>query len=138
MTRSRSLILVVVLIVAMAVFDLIPAVRTLSYGSAGAPPMTGMEGQDGPPFWAGIMFVCISMAALFGAYGLWVGQKWGKIVTIITRVILTLFILGDLVGSISAGVVPLALGAGLYFIASVYVLYYVLRRQPRLALAGQS
>ena len=133
MIRSRNL--VVVLLICLAVFDLIPAIQNLSYGSAGAPAWVGDGAVDGPPFWASLMFIALSVATLFGAYGLWIGQKWGKIVTLATRAPLLLFALGDLLGAISFSAYFLALLGSLYVIASIVVVYLVLRRQPKPVMA---
>ena len=135
MTRSRNLQIAAVLLVALALLDIIPAIRTLSYGSAGAPPFVGADEGNGPPFWAGIMFVVLAVATLFGAYGLWNGQKWGKIVTLATRALLLLFALGDLVGATAAGAFGFAALSGSYVVISLIVVYLVLRRQPNPALA---
>jgi hypothetical protein len=136
MIRSRNFtLLLVVLLVFVAIVDLIPALRNLTYGSAGAPPLLGAEEMDGPPFWASIMFIFLSVATLFGAYGLWIGQKWGKVVTLITRPIGLLFALGDVVGTLAVGIYPFAALMSVYVVASIVVIYLVLRRQPKPALA---
>lgn len=135
MTRSRNLQIAAVLLVLLALFSIVPAIRTLSYGSAGAPPLVGTDESNGPPFWSGIMFLVLGVATLFGAYGLWNGQKWGKVVTLATRAILLLFALGDLVGSVAFSAYGFAALSSVYIAVSLIVVYLVLRRQPNPALA---
>lgn len=131
----RSRMLVVVLLIGLAIFDLIPAIINLSYGSAGAPAWVGNGEVSGPPFGMSLAFVGLSVVTLFGAYGIWIGQKWGKVVTLVTRALLLLFALGDLLGALTFSAYSLALLSLLYVIASIIVVYLVLRRQPKPVMA---
>lgn len=135
MIRTRSQIIAVVLQVALGIFDVFAAIRILSAGSAGAPPLPGGEEFGGPPFWAGIMFLTLAVATLFSAYGLWIGQKWGKVVTLATRAVLILFALGDLAGTLAIAAYVFAAISAVYVVLSVVVIVVVLRRQPKPALA---
>src|SRR5262245_49817962 len=101
LTRSKNLTIAATLQVLLGLVDIISAVRILTGGSQELPPPPGLEDQGGPPFWAGVLFLILAVAGLFGAYGLWINQKWGKLITIITRVIMGLFLLGDVVNFLS-------------------------------------
>lgn len=136
MTRSKTLIIAVVLQILLGLVDMIGAVRILAAGSPGLPPPPGLEGVDsGPPFWAGVLFLIFAVATLFGAYGLWINQKWGKIITVITRVVMGLFALGDVLNTVSVSYYGLAFGFAAYVLASILVIVLVLRRQPKPATA---
>src|SRR6476659_7397604 len=117
MVRSRGLMTAVVLQIVIGLFDMLSALRILASGINGAPALVGDGQTDGPPFWAGVMFLVLAVATLFSAYGLWAGQKWGKIVAIVTGAILIIFGLGDLVGAV-------ALSS--WFLAAVSFVYLVL------------
>lgn len=131
MSRSRSLIIVVIFQVLIALFNTFFAIRTLSAGISGATSVVGGEEIGGPPFWAGIMFLCLSIATLFSAYGLWIGQKWGKIVAIATNALLILFGVGDAVNMLAIGEHGFFALFGVYIAMLVTVLVVILRRQPR-------
>ena len=135
MNRTKSLTIAAILQFLLGVADALGALPILAAGSAGLPPQPGFESVGGPPFWAGVLFLVLAVAALFGAYGLWVNQKWGKTLTIVTRVILGLFALGDVVGAAVMGQLGGASAFGLYVLASVVVVFLVLRRETRPALA---
>jgi uncharacterized membrane protein (DUF2068 family) len=120
---------------ALGIYDIFPATRILAAGSEGAPAIPGGEEFGGPPFWAGMMFLTLAVATLFSAYGLWVGQKWGKVVTLVTRAILILFALGDLVGATMIGAYNFAAISAVYVVLSIVVVALVLRRQPKPVMA---
>ena len=136
MTRSKSLTLAAILQFLFGVVDALSALPILAAGSAGLPAPSGIEGASGPPFWAGVLFLILAVATLFGAYGLWINQKWGKMLTIITRVVLGLFALGDVVAAAMMGGTAVASAFSLYVLLSVVVVFLVLRREPMRALAA--
>lgn len=135
MVRSKALLTAVVLQVIIGLFNIATALRILASGINGAPALVGDAQTEGPPFWAGVMFLILAIATLFSAYGLWAGQKWGKIVTIVTGVILIVFCLGDLVGAASLGSYAYAGVSGIYLVMLLTVQYLVLRRERKPALA---
>jgi hypothetical protein len=135
MVRSRSLIIAVVIQIVLGLFAAVSGIRILAAGIGGATPMPGGEELGGPPFWAGVMFLALAIAILFSAYGLWIGQKWGKIVALVTSVILTIFGLGDLVGAIAIGNYTFAALFAVYVALCITVVVLVLRRQPKPVMA---
>jgi hypothetical protein len=135
MSRSRNITIAAILQVALGLFYVVVAVRILAGGSAGGPELPGTPEGSGPPFWAGIMFLSVAMISLFSAYGLWIGQKWGKILAIVTCVIGVVFGLGDLVGMVAMGLYGLAAISASQIGTSLATILLVLRRQPRAVLA---
>ena len=136
MNRTKSLTAAAILQFLFGIVDALSALPILAAGSAGLPAPSGVEGASGPPFWAGVLFLILAVATLFGAYGLWINQKWGKTLTIITRVITGIFALGDVVGAALMGGIAVASAFSLYALLSVVVVFLVLRREPRPALAA--
>lgn len=128
MSRSRSLIIAVVIQIVLGLFAAASGIRILAAGSGGAMPMPGGEEIGGPPFWAGVMFLTLAIAIFFSAYGLWIGQKWGKIVALVTSIILMIFGLGDLVGAIAIGNYAFAALFAVYVALCITVVLLVLRR----------
>jgi hypothetical protein len=135
MTRSKTLMVAAILQALIGLFDMMDAVRILAGGSEGLPPPPGAPpDMGGPPFWAGVLFLIFAVASLFGAYGLWINQKWGKIITIITRVVMGLFVLGDVLNAFSISYYGLAFGFAVYVLVSILVIVLVLRREPKPAM----
>lgn len=135
MNRTRSLTLAAALATLLGVVDIVASLPILAAGRAGMPAMEGLEEMGGPPFAAGVVFLSFGVMALFGAYGLWLNQKWGKVVTIVTRLLFTVVGLGDLVGMVATGKIAFALLTVLYTMLSVLVIYWVLRRERSLVTA---
>jgi hypothetical protein len=136
MIRSRSLVTAVILQVVHGLFHVAAAIRILAAGSTGLPALPGAEDQGGPPFWAGVMFLVLAVATLFSAYGLWSGQKWGKVVTLVTKAILILFGLGDVIGAASIGAWPYFTISVADVVIGIAVVVLVLRRQqPKAVMA---
>lgn len=133
-TRSKTLTVAAILQLLFGLVDMIDAVRILAAGSEGLPPPPGGEEMGGPPFWAGVLFLTFAVASLFGAYGLWVNQKWGKIITVITRLVRGLFALGDVLGTVSLSYYGLAFAFAVYVLMSIVVIVLVLRREPKPAM----
>ncbi len=78
------------------------------------------------------MFLCLSIATLFSAYGLWAGQKWGKIITLATRAVRILFALGDVLNTFSIAAYLFAtIFVMVYVVLSIVVVILVLRREPK-------
>ena len=73
----------------------------------------------------------LSVASLFGAFGLWKNQRWGKVVAIVTAAVYGLFSLGDLMGATLAERYDLALISALIVAACLAIVVLVLRRQPQ-------
>jgi hypothetical protein len=136
LTRSKTLIVAAILQTLLGLVDMMGAVRILAGGSEGLPPPPGAPpDMGGPPFWAGVLFLIFAVASLFGAYGLWLNQKWGKIITIITRVVMGLFALGDVLNALSLSYPGVASGFAAYVLVSILVIVLVLRREPKPAMA---
>jgi len=131
MNRSTSTTVAAILVFAIGVAGMISAVRILSAGIEGLPPVPELGGAGGPPFWAGLLFMVLAVASLFAAFGLWKNQKWGKVVAIVTCTIFGLFTLGDVLGSVMARQYAFASGFGLLLGACVLAIILVLRREPR-------
>ena len=127
MSRSKSLSVGAILQAVLCTIDGVSAVPILAAGSAGLPPQPGLESMGGPPFFIGVFFLIIAVAGVFGAYGLWMNQKWGKVLTIVTRVIVSLFALGDFFAA--PDVLRLLVVA--YLLASAFVVFLVLRVAPQ-------
>jgi hypothetical protein len=134
LTRSKTLIIAAILQALIGLFDMMDAVRILAAGSEGLPPPPGLEDQGGPPFWAGVLFLIFAVASLFGAYGLWINQKWGKIITVITRVVMGLFALGDVVSTVFISYYGAAFGFVVYVLISILIIVLVLRRELKPAM----
>jgi len=81
------------------------------------------------------MFFALAIASLFSAYGLIKGQRWGKVVAIVTASISAVFMAGDVAGALALGAPLVAVGFGLGTLGYVAVLYLVLRREPMTAAA---
>ncbi len=135
MARSKFLTGAAILQLLLGLFDLISALPILAAGIGGVAPTPGLEKLGGPPFWAGVLFLILAVASLFGAYGIWINQKWGKVLAVITRVVLGLFGLGDILGSVYAANLGIALVSVAYVLASILVIVLVLRRESRLVTA---
>ncbi len=106
------------------------AIRILAAGSQGLPPLPGAEEMGGPPFWAGLMFFALAVASLFSAFGLWKGQRWGKVVAIVTCAINAVFGAGDLLSAVAIGSATMGIVSGLSVLVYVLVIVLVLRRDP--------
>ncbi|MFN8474299.1 MAG: hypothetical protein U0822_19045 [Anaerolineae bacterium] len=135
MIRPMPITIAAILTFAINAISFVMALPILAAGREGLPPQPGMENIGGPPFWAGILFITLAIAGLFGAYGLWNNQKWGKVVSIVTCVVQGLFGLGDVLGALSVGNYVLAAGFALLVLACAAVVFLVLRREPRPAMA---
>ena len=131
MTRSKSLTGAAILQVVLGIFDLITALPILSAGIAGMPPEPGAEQLGRPPFFMGVVFLILAVATLFGAYGLWINQKWGKVLVVVTRVVTGLFAVGDILGSFAAASIGIAVLMAIYVLASILVIVLVLRRESK-------
>jgi hypothetical protein len=131
LTRSKTLIVAAILQILLGLVDMIGAVRILAAGSQGLPPLPGFEDEGGPPFWAGVLFLIFAVAGLFGVYGLSINQKWGKVITLITRVVMGLFALGDVLSMFGASYFGAASGFAVYVLVSILVIVLVLRREPK-------
>jgi hypothetical protein len=136
MNRTKSLTIAAILQFLLGIANALGALPILAAGSVGLTAQPGMESVGGPPFWAGVLFLVLAVAMLFGAYGLWVNQKWGKVLTIITCVVTCLFGLGDVVGASLTGQLGYASAAVVGVLMCVFVVFLVLRREPKLALAA--
>lgn len=136
MTRSKSITIAAILQCILGILEAMDAMRILAGGINGLPPPPGSpEGVGGPPFGAGVLFMVLAIAGLFGAYGLWINQKWGKIVTVITRVIFGLFTLGDIWGTVYMQRFDLAFVFVTYLVVSILIIFLVLRRETKLVMA---
>ncbi|HQZ72715.1 MAG: hypothetical protein ACH37Z_17975 [Anaerolineae bacterium] len=118
------------LLVLSGVFGLVSAIRILAGGSQGLPPLPGAEEMGGPPFWAGLMFFALAVAGLFSAFGLWKGQRWGKVVAIVTCAVNAVFGAGDVLGAVAVGSVAMGVVMGLSVLVYVLIIVLVLRRDP--------
>ena len=130
MNRSRPILVAVAIQGISAVFGLFSSVRILAAGSAGLPVPDGGGSGGGPPFWAGLMFFALAIASLFGAYGLWRGQRWGKVVTLITCGVNAVFMAGDVLHGIQLRSPALALAMGMGVLAYILAIVLVLRPVP--------
>lgn len=129
MNAVKRLRLAAGLLVLSAVAGSASAVRILAAGSAGLPPMQGAEEMGGPPFWAGLMFFALAVASLFGAYGLWKGQRWGKVVAIVTCAVNAVFAAGDVLGAVMVGSVSMGILMAASVLGHVLVIALVLWRE---------
>lgn len=137
MSRSKRIRVAVALQTLAGIAGMASAVRILSAGSAGLPAPQGAESLGGPPFWAGLMFFALGVSSLFGAYGLWKGQRWGKVVTIVTCAVNAVFGAGDLYAGVLIGNPAMIALFAAAVAAYVTVIVLVLRRDPAPApLAG--
>lgn len=127
-TKPKSI--AILLVVVLGLISIASGARILSFGSAGAPPMPGAEQAGGPPFGAGLMFVALGVAMLFGAFGWWKSQKWGRVVAIITCAINGFFTLGDLMGTIMLQHYAFAALFAVMILACLAVIVLALRREP--------
>lgn len=125
MSPSRSLVTVAILQAALSLVELVATLPVLARGSP-------QLGQGGPSFYVGVLFIIFAVSGLFAAYGVWMNQKWGKVLTIIVRAVYFLFGLGDFLmfPDLTAKLI-----ASIYLIVSVLIVYLVLRPQPKPATA---
>lgn len=130
MRPSKGIQIAAALQVLSAAAGLVSGIRILAAGSAGLPAPKGAEAMSGPPFWAGLLFFALAIASLFSAYGLVRGQRWGKVVAIVTAAIGGVFMAGDVAGSLALGAPLMALAFGLGTLGYLAILYLVLRREP--------
>jgi len=130
MRPSKGIQSAAALQVLSAAAGLVSGIRILAAGSAGLPAPKGAEAMGGPPFWAGLMFFALAIASLFSVYGLVRGQRWGKVVAIVTAAIGGVFMAGDVAGSLALGAPLVALAYGLGTLGYLAILYLVLRREP--------
>jgi hypothetical protein len=135
MVRSKSLTGAAILQFLLSTADAIGALPILAAGTQGRDPLPGVGAAGGPPFWAGVFFLVFAIAGLFGAYGLWINQKWGKVIAVTTRVVVGLFALGDILSAILAAKYGIAMIAVVYVLVSIFVIMLVLRREYKPALA---
>src|SRR3569623_2139997 len=115
MTRSRSYLLAAVLQALLSLADLATSLNNLPRGAVA----TDRAG-DSPPYAILLLAVIVGAAGLVAAYGVWRGQKWAVILTILLRTLDGLAALpGLLVPNLSlqilagVGVALSALGIGL-------------------------
>jgi hypothetical protein len=129
MTRSKSLIGAAILQFALGILDLINSLPILEAGTDRQLPQPGVP-QVGP-FFMGVVFLILAVASLFGAYGVWINQKWGKVLVVVTRVVTGLLALGDILSGVVAGKIGFAVIGIFYVLASILVIVLVLRRESK-------
>lgn len=132
MNRSKQIVVAASLTALIGVLSILSGTRILSAGSAGLPSPSGAASAGGPPFWAGLLFFSIGVALLFGAYGTWKNQKWGKVVSIALSAVQGLFVLGDIVGTFMRQVYPLTVLFVAGELACILIIVLLLQR-PRAA-----
>ncbi|MFV9505470.1 MAG: hypothetical protein AB4911_13020 [Oscillochloridaceae bacterium umkhey_bin13] len=80
MTRPRNYTIAAILQALMSLVAIVMALTFLPQGSA------GLDGTEGPGYGFILLFgLFLPMLGLFGAFGVWRMQKWGVVLTIITR-----------------------------------------------------
>jgi len=129
MIRSKSLTGAAILQFVLGILDLINSLPILEAGTERRPPQPGVE-QVGP-FFMGVVFLILAVATLFGAYGVWINQKWGKVLVVVTRVVTGLLALGDILSGVVAGKIDFAVIGIFYVLASILVIVLVLRRETK-------
>jgi hypothetical protein len=129
MTRSKSLTGASILQVLLGIVDLVGALPILEAGTERQPPQPGVP-QVGP-FFMGVVFLILAIASLFGAYGLWINQKWGKVLVVVTRVVTGLLALGDILNFVVSGNIGFVVIGMSYVLASILVVVLVLRRESK-------
>ena len=129
MVASKRLRIAAGLQLASAAVGSASAIRILSAGRAGLPPLEGAEGMGGPPFWAGLMFFALAVASLFSAFGLVRGERWGRIVAVCTAAVNAVFAGGDLLGAIMLGSALMGLAFGASVLGHLLIVALVLRRE---------
>ena len=129
MIRSKSLTGAAILQFVLGILDLINSLPILEAGTERRPPQPGVE-QVGP-FFMGVVFLILAVATLFGAYGVWINQKWGKVLVVVTRVVTGLLALGDILSGVVAGKIGFAVIGIFYVLASILVIMLVLRRESK-------
>ena len=128
MTRSKSLTVAAILQALLSAFSVVVSLGLVASGSAAI----GAAGQT-PPY-AILLFGLITGAiGLVAAYGLWINQKWAKVLTIILRV---LDILSALPGVLFAPTDVWRAMAITGISLGIIVIALILRREPRPALAA--
>src|SRR5690242_9780309 len=121
MTRSRSYLLAAVLQALLSLAELATSLLNLPRGAVA----TDRAG-DSPPYAILLLAIIIGAAGLVAAYGVWRGQKWAVILTILLRTI-------DGIAALPGLLVPnrgLQLLAGVSVALSALVIVLLLRRDP--------
>lgn len=132
MMRSTSLSVAAILAALLGIVNVVMTLPILAAGRQGLPPQPGQEALGGPPFFIGVFFLIVAVSGFFGAYGVWINQKWGKVVTIVVQVISILFGLGDVLGAPNMTAKLFMVG---FLLASALVIFLLLRPEPRPGLA---
>jgi uncharacterized membrane protein (DUF2068 family) len=105
------------------VLSLVAIGLSMPYLWAGA---SASDAAGQPPFFIIVLSLVLGVAGVVSSYGIWVGQRWGVVLTIVLQ---ALNFLSGAPGIVFGGSAFLVIGSIVGCIANVVIVYLLLRRR---------